>query len=41
MTDEDKLGQVDSLMASVVAMGWTEAPQEGDEVIWKRWQKAQ
>ena len=38
MTDEEKLAQVGSLMASAVAMGWTEALQEGDEAIWKRWQ---
>ena len=38
MTDEQKLAQVGSLMASAVAMGWTEALQEGDEAIWKRWQ---
>jgi hypothetical protein len=38
MTDEDKLGQVASLMASVEAMGWTHALQEGDAEIWRRWQ---
>jgi hypothetical protein len=25
-------------MASVEAMGWTDALQEGDEEIWMRWQ---
>lgn len=38
MTDEDKLDQVGALMASVEAMGWTEAPQVGDADIWMRWQ---
>ncbi len=38
MTDEDKLDQVGTLMASVEAMGWTEALQVGDAEIWMRWQ---
>jgi hypothetical protein len=38
MTDEEKLAQVASLMASVTAMGWDEALQQGDETIWMRWQ---
>lgn len=38
MTEEDKLGQVASLMASVDAMGWDEALQEGDHAHWMRWQ---
>jgi hypothetical protein len=38
MTDEEKLAQVASLMASVEAMGWTRALQEGDAEIWRRWQ---
>jgi len=38
MTDEAKLRAVAALMASVEAMGWSEALQEGDEAIWLRWQ---
>jgi hypothetical protein len=38
LTDEDKLRQLASLMASVDGMGWNEALQEGDEAHWKRWQ---
>lgn len=38
MTVEDKLAQVASLMASAKAMGWAAALQEGDQVIWMRWQ---
>jgi hypothetical protein len=38
LTDEDKLRQLASLMASVDAMGWNEALQEGDEAHWIRWQ---
>jgi hypothetical protein len=38
MTDAEKLAQVASLMASVDAMGWTQALQQGDVEIWMRWQ---
>lgn len=38
MTDEDKLDRVGALMASVEAMGWTDALQVGDADIWMRWQ---
>jgi len=34
-----KLRQLASLMASVKAMGWDEALQEGDEEVWRRWQR--
>ena len=33
LSDEAKLRQIGSLMASAVAMGWTKALREGDEVL--------
>lgn len=39
MTATEKLERVAALMASVKAMGWDDALQEGDLEIWMRWQR--